>query len=341
MEAAAAAAAEEEVQEELEAVVAVYGEDCRVLQTFPPHINFVEAVLGVRAGARYPAEPPHVILVESKGLDEERHEKLTTIVRNKAQELSSRPMLIALCEEAVDVLSDMNYPEGNCPLCLDPLFQQDSDDQSFPFMKLMSCFHCFHSDCILRWWHWLQQEVERNADNQFQGTRPTFSENRIAQDPHQANCPVCRTVFQSNDLEHILNLVETSASKAGADEEEVAGWDLLCSDEENRRREKFEALLRLQREHSGLIEPKKDLIVAPGMFLPEWASPASGGGDAAGELPAMASGSPPRAARRRGREGAGLTGGNIPAGSRVEGSGQRERRAPIIMTRGRLMGEGD
>lgn len=47
---------------------------------------------------QYPAEPPHIILVESKGLDEERHEKLITIVQNKAQELSSRPMLIALCE---------------------------------------------------------------------------------------------------------------------------------------------------------------------------------------------------------------------------------------------------
>lgn len=80
----------------------------------------------------------------------------------------------------------------------------------------------------------------------------------------------------------------------GADEEEVAGWDLLSSDEEKRRREKFDALLRLQREHSGLIEPKKDLVVPPGMFLPERASPASGGdsgepsstGGPAGEPPA-------------------------------------------------------
>ncbi|CAA6669801.1 unnamed protein product [Spirodela intermedia] len=243
MEAAAAAAAEEEVQEELEAVVAVYGEDCRVLQTFPPHINvsirprtaddpaqqFVEAVLGVRAGARYPAEPPHVILVESKGLDEERHEKLTTIVRNKAQELSSRPMLIALCEGLIWFFA---------------LLVIAFSDGGTGFNKKIS--------------------------------------------------------FRELDL--LFRKIES---------EEVAGWDLLCSDEENRRREKFEALLRLQREHSGLIEPKKDLIVAPGMFLPEWASPASGGGDAAGELPAMASGSPPRAARRRGREGAGLTGGNI------------------------------
>lgn len=70
------AAAEEEVQAELEAVLAVYGEDCRVLQDFPPHINvsirprtaddpvkqFVEAVLSVRAGAQVLQFQPMIML---------------------------------------------------------------------------------------------------------------------------------------------------------------------------------------------------------------------------------------------------------------------------------------
>lgn len=44
---------------------------------------------------------------------------------------------------------------------------------------------------------------------------------------------------------------------------------LLHSDSENMRRQKFEAILKLQQEKGGLIEPKRDLVVLPGMFLPQ------------------------------------------------------------------------
>jgi len=50
------------------------------------------------------------------------------------------------------------------------------------------------------------------------------------------------------------------------DEEEKV---FLQSDTENNRREKFEALLKLQQENNGLIEPRKNLAIQPGMFLPE------------------------------------------------------------------------
>lgn len=43
----------------------------------------------------------------------------------------------------------------------------------------------------------------------------------------------------------------------------------LQSDPENKRRQKFEALLKLQQENNGLIEPTKNLQILPGMFLPE------------------------------------------------------------------------
>lgn len=42
----------------------------------------------------------------------------------------------------------------------------------------------------------------------------------------------------------------------------------LQSDSEKKRREKLEALLKVQQENNGLIEPKKDLAIVPGMFLP-------------------------------------------------------------------------
>ncbi|WVZ51091.1 LOW QUALITY PROTEIN: hypothetical protein U9M48_002270 [Paspalum notatum var. saurae] len=99
-------------------------------------------------------ESPHIYAVESKGLDESRQAYLITSIQNKAKELSNYPMLVTLCEEAGEILSNMNHPAGDCPLCLYPLIVQGWLE--LPFMKLMSCYHCFHSDCIMRWWEWLQ-----------------------------------------------------------------------------------------------------------------------------------------------------------------------------------------
>lgn len=43
---------------------------------------------------------------------------------------------------------------------------------------------------------------------------------------------------------------------------------LLQSDSENIRRERFEAILRTQEEKGGLVQPKKNISVVPGMYLP-------------------------------------------------------------------------
>lgn len=44
----------------------------------------------------------------------------------------------------MEKLSVMNHPDGDCPLCLYPLVPEDEQSKVLPFMKLMSCFHCFH-----------------------------------------------------------------------------------------------------------------------------------------------------------------------------------------------------
>ncbi|GMP42613.1 hypothetical protein CsSME_00012298 [Camellia sinensis var. sinensis] len=171
--------AEDEVLIEVDAVQAVYGDDCVVLETYPPHLHvhikprtadvssqqFVEAVLTIRAGPQYPNEPPNINIIESKGLDEQRQKHLITGIRDKACELSSCLMLVALCEEAVERLSSMNHPDGNCPLCLYSLVEEDAGNNILPFMKLMSCFHCFHCECIIRWWNWLQSQKEIKPTN--------------------------------------------------------------------------------------------------------------------------------------------------------------------------------
>ncbi|KAF6152966.1 hypothetical protein GIB67_021571 [Kingdonia uniflora] len=230
--------------------------------------KFVEAVLGVRACSQYPYEPPHIDIVESKGLDEKRKAHLISNIREKAKELSSCLMFIALCEEAVEMLSNMNHPEGDCPLCLHPLVQDLNSDVS-PFMKLMSCFHCFHSKCITRWWKWLQKENLSHATG-----RPSNLENGHdlpgTMKSNLSNCPVCRKVFHAKDIEHVVNLVGSHLSQLSFEDTETDNNEkILQSEAENIRRQKFEALLKLQEENSGLIEPKRIEVLMPGMFLPE------------------------------------------------------------------------
>lgn len=66
-------------------------------------------------------------------------------------------------QEAGEILSNMNHPAGDCPLCQYPLAPEDNDGFALPFMKLMLCYHCFHSGCIMRWWEWLQLDDDVNS----------------------------------------------------------------------------------------------------------------------------------------------------------------------------------
>ncbi|KAG5399606.1 hypothetical protein IGI04_014213 [Brassica rapa subsp. trilocularis] len=242
---------EEEVAMEMEAVEAVYGDEAVIVDSYPPHLHlhikprtaeissqqFVEAVVRIQAGPKYPDEPPEISLIESKGLDEERQKLLMGFVQEKSLELSSSLMLVALCEEAVERLTIMNHPDGDCPLCLYPLFPEDGESDQMPFMKLMSCFHCFHCECIIRWWNWLHTEKEADSVNGNSGSV----------DKSLGNCPVCRKVQDP----------------------------VLQSESENMRRERFEAILKTQEEQGGLVQPKKNISVVPGMYLPPPPAPAS------------------------------------------------------------------
>ncbi|KAJ1276010.1 hypothetical protein BS78_05G181100 [Paspalum vaginatum] len=271
-----AAEAEEELRLELEAVAAVYGDDVRVLRDIPPHLvvhvrprtaddssqQFVELFLGIKASSQYPMESPHIYAVESKGLDESRQAYLITSIQNKAKDLSNYPMLVTLCEEAGEILSNMNHPAGDCPLCLYPLMGEDKAGSELPFMKLMSCYHCFHSDCIMRWWEWIQHG-DANPKESNTGDKH-YNVNQ-----HQGFCPVCRKVFDEKDIEHVHGLLGENTSRLasltvdlGEDEKE-----LLNSEAEQNRRKRIESIVNLQQERNGLIEPKKDLAIQPGMYV--------------------------------------------------------------------------
>ncbi|XP_050884387.1 uncharacterized protein LOC127087540 [Lathyrus oleraceus] len=175
---------EQVIAEEVEAMKSVYENDCTILNSIPPHFHlslkprtayvsshqFVEIVLEVHATPQYPKEPPSVAIVDCKGLDQHRQKHLLNHIQTKANELSPGLMLVALCEEAVEKLSDMNHPDGDCPLCLFPLVTEEHQSETLPFMKLMSCFHCFHSECIIRWWNWLESSKQTGSSKSDNAT---------------------------------------------------------------------------------------------------------------------------------------------------------------------------
>ncbi|KAJ6971926.1 hypothetical protein NC653_032467 [Populus alba x Populus x berolinensis] len=84
---------------EVEAVLAVYGDDCAILDYFPPHLHLhIKPRTVDISSQQYPSEPLHIDLIESKGLDGERQKQLITSGQHNACELSSCLMLVALCE---------------------------------------------------------------------------------------------------------------------------------------------------------------------------------------------------------------------------------------------------
>ncbi|KAK1324481.1 hypothetical protein QJS10_CPA01g02804 [Acorus calamus] len=230
-----AIAAEEEVLLEVEAVESVYGDDCRVVRRFPPHLHvhirprtaddssqqFVDVVLGIQLGDK----------------------------------------------EAVEILSSMNHPDGNCPMCLNPLVHEVGHDLFLPFMKLMSCYHCFH-----RWWSWLQEQNETRIENGRDTSVSLGSSdvNDIIKQP-VGNCPVCRKVFHAEDIRHVLDLLDTDHSQLTLEATDLDSnaEEILHNERENERRETFAALLKKQEENSGLFEPNKTVELMPGIFLHE------------------------------------------------------------------------
>lgn len=284
----------DDVELELEAVQAVYGSDCLLLQHFPPHLlvslkprtaddfaqQFVEAVLVIKVSTQYPNEPPKLELKETKGLDEEKISVLLSDLEALAKELACNPMLVALCEATIDRLTDMNQPEGNCCFCMFPLVIEDKDSTSKPFMKLLSCLHCFHSECFGRWWGWMLNELSIESTKTHQGleyeqdhglvnsygSRKDMLEEMV--ENFQLKCPVCRKRVYAEDLEHVWNFLDSGSTAKQAQEEEVIlEPEIVFSEAEIARKCNFDHHFKAQKLCGGIIEPRKLEVIVPGMYV--------------------------------------------------------------------------
>eukprot|EP00250_Pteridium_aquilinum_P012255 c20602_g1_i1 orf=188-1345(+) len=282
--------AEEETEAELEAAIAVYGSDCNIIHRSPPHLSvrlqprtaydisqqYVEAVLVIKASAQYPRKPPVLELKDTKGLEEGKVALLVSELDDLANELICNPMLVAICEAALDRLTEMNQPDGNCCFCMEPLVMEDESSEPRPFMKLLSCFHCFHSDCFGRWWRWVLQK--QNLDNADVLHVLGLEEDRelvnlIASCEKllgvvELKCPVCRKSINARDLASVWRcLAAVPALEQDEDQEIVQELEIMSYKSEVDRKSKFDKLFKAQQQCGGIIEPKKLEVLVPGMFI--------------------------------------------------------------------------
>ena len=77
------------------------------------------------------------------GLGDDRRQSLLEALQSEAAALRGEMMLGQLCEVAKDHLSAMNYPEGDCAICLHLLTDGPKRYEDTQLQKL-PCFHCFH-----------------------------------------------------------------------------------------------------------------------------------------------------------------------------------------------------
>uniref|UniRef100_A0A803NEL7 Uncharacterized protein n=1 Tax=Chenopodium quinoa TaxID=63459 RepID=A0A803NEL7_CHEQI len=126
---------------------------------------------------------------------------------------------------------------------------QDKHSDAQPFMKLMSCFHC-------------------------------FTELRKMMGDSTGNCPVCRKVFLAKDIEHIswedtvtLAVLFLISYVTLAMFMRKSSWrkssNVIWRPVE---RQKFETILELQQQHGGLIEPPKDNVLFSRLSLQDLVS---------------------------------------------------------------------
>ncbi|MCO5602227.1 hypothetical protein L7F22_056355 [Adiantum nelumboides] len=229
-------------------------------------MQYVEAVLEFKASTQYPSVPPRLELKGTKGLEDGKIVRLLSELRELAEELTSMPMLVAICEKALDGLTEMNQPDGNCCFCLEPLVIENEVSDVIPFMKLLSCFHCFHRSNFSEINQRMRFELLSCMD------RPLFlyiecfksrSECFLLEEA-DLKCPVCR---QSIDVQDIVSIWSILIADLVQEKDFVPDVEVIFTKTETERKEKFDELFRAQQRRGGIIEPRKLEVILPGMFV--------------------------------------------------------------------------
>ncbi|KAJ7287942.1 hypothetical protein O6H91_Y313600 [Diphasiastrum complanatum] len=269
----------DDLEIELEVMEGVYGNDYELLCRSPPCLRvLLKPRTADDISQQYPAVRPTFELSNAKGLSEKRQADLMNTLKSLTSTLCDEPMLLVICEAAVDWITSMNAPEDDCCFCLFPLVMDNVHGDRRPYMKLMSCFHCFHSDCFGRWWRWLKineyeafcQQTSSLQDELelSEGSSGSYSVEISSKqlDSFVALCPVCRTMIHAADVAHVQEYLTTDLNGAEEEGNETVLTSSILT-EEHARQARFAAELDAQQARGGIIEPRRLEVIMPGMYL--------------------------------------------------------------------------
>ena len=268
----------DEIEEELEALEALYPEGLRVtragtassggstqaqhttvaLDVTPRTLDdetrqYARVTLRIVIDNDYPAGAPSLALTDAKGLDDTRQATVMGRLRDAADECIGDPVLALLCETAFETLTELNHPDGNCAFCLTPVCPDPSvvQEGAETFMKLGKCFHCFHTSCFAEWWRWRIRAAEEEASSRGPA-HPIGSEEAERRTVH--TCPVCRSVIDDEDARRVTEATHTEATHSattGGDDDDALTEDEMSALRVQRMR--FEETMERQRSKGGLV----------------------------------------------------------------------------------------
>ncbi|GLI61833.1 hypothetical protein VaNZ11_004339 [Volvox africanus] len=187
------------------------------------HDAYVTGVLRLQVPLGYPDVSPHVELLDTKGISDDRLALLRKQLCGVASMLAGEMALGAICEHALDWITEHNRPEGLCAFCLNamepprsnlslvpnPDGHQDTTEQ--PLVRL-PCYHAFHRSCYRTWWCWRQKSLEAQERELVNHTGASAASVLREQglppcDGHgvyETSCPVCRAPAPLDSLGYQL-----------------------------------------------------------------------------------------------------------------------------------------
>lgn len=216
--------------------------------------QFVRATLTLTLNNNYPVNAPSISLTNARGLDDTRQSEVFRRLETALDDFASpdEPVLALLCETAFETLTEMNTPDGDCAFCLNPVADAGDLNSQKHFMKLMRCYHCFHQTCFARWWRWKTNAAAREMEKL--GAHHSAASTTPAPATHL--CPVCRVAIEKEDVRHVKldgedeNLDDASTSEKTFEKEK----ETIVSSAERARRGRFAKEMARQKAKGGLIE---------------------------------------------------------------------------------------
>ncbi|XP_069507699.1 E3 ubiquitin-protein ligase RNF25 isoform X3 [Ambystoma mexicanum] len=141
--------------------------------------QYVRVTLQLSVPPEYPKKAPKICMQNPRGLSDDHLLSISQNLRHVAESGLGGPVLYELLVKAKEILTENNIPYGECVIC------QYGFQANEAFTKT-ACYHYFHSHCLARYAHHMEEEVQSKREE---------DELNRASPPKQdigVHCPVCR-----------------------------------------------------------------------------------------------------------------------------------------------------